>query len=96
VLIVGVEVVPVLIGVALLAVGAVGATVVQRRLEQEGRATVAPLFLVPFGVLIGAGAALIRGWDLLPSLLVGAVLVPLVGVAGRYVELRRRRRASHR
>jgi hypothetical protein len=96
VLVVGVQVLPVLIGAALLVIGAVGATVTQRRLEQEGRATVAPLFLVPFGVLIGAGAALIRDWDLLPSLLVGAVLVPLVGAVGRYVEVRRRRRASQR
>jgi hypothetical protein len=94
VLVVGVQVLAVLIGAALLVIGAVGATVTQRRLEQEGRATVAPLFLVPFGVLIGAGAALIRDWDLLPSLLVGAVLVPLVGAVGRYVEVRRRRRAG--
>jgi len=96
VLVVAVQVVPVLVGASLLVIGAVGATVTQRRLEREGRATVAPLFLVPFGVLIGAGAALIREWDLLPSLLVGAVLVPLVGAVGRYVEVRRRRRASHR
>jgi hypothetical protein len=96
VLIVGVQVVPALLGVTLLVVGAVGATVTQRRLEGEGRATVAPLFLVPFGVLIGAGAALIRDWDLMPSLLVGAVLVPLVGAVGRYVEVRRRRRVDHR
>jgi hypothetical protein len=91
---VGAQVVPVVSGAALLVLGAVGATVTQRRFEQEGRATVAPLFLVPFGVLIGAGAALIRGWDLLASLLVGAVLVPLVGAGGRYLEVRRRRRAG--
>jgi hypothetical protein len=96
VVVVAVQVVPVLVGATLLLVGAVGATITQRRLEQEGRATVAPLFLAPFGVLIGAGAALIRGWDLLPSLLVGAVLVPLVGAIGRYVEVRRRRRADQR
>lgn len=95
-LLVAAQVVPVLIGATLLLVGAVGATVTQRRLEHEGRATVAPLFLAPFGVLIGAGAALIRGWDLLASLLVGAVLVPLVGAIGRYVEVRRRRRTSQR
>lgn len=91
-----VDVVPVLVGVVLLVLGAVGATVTQRRLEQEGRATVAPLYLVPFGVLLGAGAALIRGWDLVASLVVGAVLVPLVGALGRYVEVRRHRRASRR
>lgn len=95
-LLVAVQVVPVLIGATLLLIGAVGATVTQRRLEGEGRASVAPLFLAPFGVLMGAGAALIRGWDLLASLLVGAVLVPLVGAIGRYVEVRRRRRTSQR
>lgn len=88
-----VDVVSVLVGAALLLLGAVGATVTQRRLEAEGRASRAPLFLVPFGVLIGGGAALIRGWDLGISLLVGAVVVPLVGVVGRLVEVRRRRRA---
>jgi hypothetical protein len=91
-----VDVVPVLVGAVLLVLGAIGATVTQRRLEHEGRATVAPLYLVPFGVLLGAGAALIRGWDLVAALVVGAVLVPLVGALGRYVEVRRHRRASRR
>jgi hypothetical protein len=85
----------VLLGVLLVAAGAVGASVTQRRLEEEGRATTAPLWLVPFGVLVGAGAALARGWDLGPSMLVGAVLIPLVGLVGRSFEVRRRRRARH-
>jgi hypothetical protein len=89
-----VELLPVLGGGALVVLGAVGATVTQRRLEDEGRATVAPLHLIPFGVLIGAGAALIRGWDLVASLVVGAVLVPVVGALGRYVEVYRHRRRS--
>ncbi len=79
-------------GVALLALGAVGATVTQRRLEADRRARWVPVALVPYGVLVGAGAALIRGWALPAAMAVGAVLVPLVGVAGRLVELRRRRR----
>jgi hypothetical protein len=83
----------VVVGAALLVLGAVGATVTQRRLEGEGRATVAPLYLIPFGVLVGAGAALVRGWDLVSALVVGAVLVPLVGALGRYLEVRRHRRA---
>jgi uncharacterized membrane protein YhaH (DUF805 family) len=82
----------VVVGLLLVAVGAVGATVTQRRLEDAGRATVAPLFLVPFGVLLGAGAAIARGWDLPTAMLVGAVLVPLVGALGRYVEVQRHRR----
>lgn len=85
-----------LVGVVLVAVGAAGATVTQRRLEQEGRAARVPLLLVPFGILIGAGAAIARGWDLTTAMVVGAVLVPLVGVLGRLVEVRRRRRAGQR
>lgn len=79
-------------GVFLLALGAIGATLTQRRLEADRRATWVPVALVPYGVLLGAGAALIRGWDLPTAMIVGAVLVPLVGVLGRLVELRRRRR----
>jgi NhaP-type Na+/H+ or K+/H+ antiporter len=80
------------VGILLVLVGAAGATSTQRWLEARGRATVAPLFLVPFGVLIGAGAAFARGFDLAASMLVGAVLVPLVGAAGRYLEVWRHRR----
>jgi len=79
------------IGVVLLVLGAVGASVTQRRLEAEGRSRTAPLWLVPFGVLVGAGAALIRGWSLWPAIVVGAVMVPLVGIVGRWLELRRHR-----
>lgn len=80
------------IGAALLLLGAVGASTTQRRLEAEGRASTAPLWLAPFGVLIGGGAALIRGWNLVASIAVGAVLVPVVGVIGRWLEVRRRAR----
>lgn len=82
------------IGAALLLLGAVGATVSQRGMEQRGRATLAPLSLVPFGILMGAGAAMMRGWDLWASMAVGAVFVPVVGVIGRMIEVRRRRRQS--
>jgi len=81
----------VLLGVVLVAFGAVGATLTQRRLDVEGRSSLAPLYLAPFGVLIGAGAAVARGWDPLAAILVGAVLVPLVGVVGRLIEVRRGR-----
>lgn len=81
-------------GLALVVLAAVGATVGQRRLEQGGRGRFVPVALVPFGVLLGAGAALARGWDLWASMLVGAVLVPLVGIFGRWREVRRRRAGS--
>ena len=80
------------IGAMLLLLGAVGATVSQRGLERRGRATLAPLGLVPFGILMGAGAAMMRGWDLWVSMAVGAVVVPVVGAVGRLIEVRRLRR----
>ncbi len=82
----------IVLGVVLMVIGAGAATSTQRWLEAQGRATVAPLLLVPFGVLIGAGASIARGWDLPSAMLVGAVLVPAVGAAGRWVEVRRARR----
>lgn len=83
-----------LVGVLLVAIGAVSATLTQRRLETQGRATTAPLWLVHFGILIGAGAAIVRGWDLAASMVAGAVLVPVVGAVGRHLEVRRHRRAD--
>lgn len=74
-------------GLALLVLGATGATVASR--TPGSRGWLLPLRLVPFGVLVGAGAALVRGWDLAVSLAAGAVLVPIVGVAGRWLEVRR-------
>jgi len=86
-------VLPVVLGVLLVAVGAVGATVTQRRLDETGRSRWALLALVPFGVLVGAGAALVRGWDLTAAVVAGAVLLPIVGAVGRWLEVRRARRA---
>ncbi len=80
------------VGLALVVLGAVGATVTSRHAEHRGRATTMPLLLVPFGVLVGAGAAMVRGWDLVASMAVGGVLVPLVGAVGRWLEIRRARR----
>lgn len=85
-----------LVGVALVLLGATGATLTQRHLDHTGRSRRALLALVPFGVLVGAGAALVRGWDLTASLVVGAVLLPVVGALGRLLEVRRARRASTR
>jgi len=89
-------VVPVVLGFVLVVVGALGATVTQRRLDEAGRSRWALLALVPFGVLVGAGAALVRGFDLTASLVVGALLLPVVGAIGRWVEVRRSRRARQR
>ncbi len=90
------EVLAVVLGVALVLIGATGATMTQRHLDATGRSRLALLALVPYGVLIGAGAALVRGWDLAAALVVGAVLVPVVGAAGRVIEVRRARRARDR
>lgn len=84
----------IVLGAVLLLLGAVGATVSQRGLEDRGRATLAPLGLVPFGILMGAGAAMIRGWDLWIAMGVGAIVVPVVGAVGRMLEVRRRRRGN--
>jgi hypothetical protein len=89
------QVLPLVVGVALVALGAVGATVTQRRFEEGGRTVRALPLLVPFGVLVGAGAAIARGWDLVASMVVGAVMVPLVGAAGRFLEVRRGRARDH-
>lgn len=82
------------VGLLLVVLGAVGATVVGRGFDADGPAWRIPLRLVPFGVLIGGGAAFVRGWDLAAGVLAGAILVPLVATVGRLVEVRRRR--AHR
>lgn len=84
---------PLLIGVVLLVLGAVGATVTQRELEATRRGRWVPLALVPFGVLVGAGGALARGWSLVGAMAVGAVTIPLVAVVVRLIEVRRRVRS---
>lgn len=84
------------IGLVLVVLGAVGATVTARSFDGGGAAWRFPLRLVPFGVLIGGGAALVRGWDLGAGVLVGALLVPLVGTAGRLIEVRRHRARRER
>ena len=80
------------IGVALLILGATGAGMLHRR--QHGRPGPVSMFaLAPFGVLIGAGAALVRGWDLGLSALAGALTVMLVALVGDVLAARRRARA---
>jgi hypothetical protein len=85
----------VVLGVLLVGLGALGASLTQGR--GGGRPTLRRVLgLVPFGILIGAGSALVRGWDLTISLVVGAVLVPLVGVLGDVLAARRRATLSRR
>lgn len=78
------------LGLVLVLLGATGATLLGR---ESGRPTpVRLLRLAPFGVLVGAGAALVRGWDLGATAALGAVLVPLVALAGDLLAARRRAR----
>lgn len=84
-----------LLGGALLLFGATGAAMLQRR--QHGRPGPASvLAFSPFGVLIGAGAALIRGWDLGLSALFGAFVVMVVALVGDVLAARRRARSRRR
>jgi hypothetical protein len=82
------------VGVALLVLGASGASMLHRR--QHGRPAVTSLLAIaPFGVLIGAGAALVRGWDLGLSAVAGALVVLVVTLGGDVRSARQRaRRAS--
>jgi hypothetical protein len=83
------------VGVALLLLGATGAGLVHRR--QQGRpGPVSVLALAPFGVLIGAGAALVRGWDLGLSAVAGALAVVIVALGGDVLAARRRARDRRR
>jgi len=84
-----------LVGVALLLVGSSGATLTHRR--QHGRPVLPSVIaLAPFGLLIGAGAALVRGWDLGLSAVAGALAVLIVAVGGDVWAARRRARATWR
>jgi hypothetical protein len=81
------------IGLALLLLGAFGASIVHRR--QHGRPGASGvLALAPFGILIGAGAALVRGWDLGLSAVAGALVVLVVALGGDLWAARRRARRS--
>ncbi len=80
-----------LLGVVLLLLGAAGATALQQRHRgRPGPSSV--LALAPFGVLVGAGAALVRDWDLALAAVLGAIVVPFVGLVGDVLAARRRAR----
>lgn len=78
------------VGIVLLALGATGATVTTRRYEDADLRQLAVLGALPFGILIGAGAALVRGWDLVGSMVVGGLVVLVVAGAKQLLDARRR------
>jgi hypothetical protein len=79
------------VGVVLVVLGAVAATVTSRELDERGHGRAVAPALMPFGVLIGAGAALVRGWEPIPSAVAGLVLLPAVALASRVWLARRSR-----
>lgn len=80
------------VGVLLVVLGAAGASTITRSMAAGGRGPRLALAVAPTGILIGAGGALVRGWDLVGSAVVGAVLVGLLALTtGLRVEPRRRR-----
>lgn len=81
----------IVVGLLLALLGATGATAVARGFDTSAQPARVPLRLVPFGILIGGGAALVRGWDLGVGVLVGAVVIPVVATVFRLIEVRRRR-----
>ncbi len=84
-----------LIGAALLLLGSFGASAIHRR--QHGCPDLSSvLALAPFGLLIGAGAALVRGWDLGLSAVTGALAVLVVALGGDVWAARRRSSRSGR
>lgn len=78
-------------GLVLLLLGAWGAGTVHRR-QRGVPGPRSVLALAPFGVLIGAGAALVRGWDLGLSAVAGALAVLVVALGGDVLAARRRAR----
>lgn len=80
------------VGLVLVLLGAFGASATARTLDERGRGRAVPVAVAPMGVLVGAGAALVRGWDPVGSMVSGAVLLPLVAAVVRLLEARRRRR----
>ncbi|MEX1162687.1 MAG: hypothetical protein WEB03_03805 [Nitriliruptor sp.] len=79
------------VGLVLVLLGATGATVATRGFDGGGSPWRTLVTLVPFGILIGGGASLVRGWDLGAGVLVGAIAVPVVGALARMIEVRRHR-----
>lgn len=75
----------VVVGVALAVVGSTAATLITRSSTRRGPRLA--LMIAPTGLLIGAGAALARGWDLVASALLGMLVVGILSLLSglRYV-----------
>lgn len=71
------------VGIALVLAGATGAALAVPRLRARGEARFVPVVLALAGAVVGAGAALVRDFDLLPTIVVGALLFPLFGLVIR-------------
>ncbi|MBW3661573.1 MAG: hypothetical protein KY469_00615 [Actinobacteria bacterium] len=71
------------LGVVLLLIGATLAAVVVPRLRGGPRARLIPFVLLDAGALVGAGAALVRDYDLLRTTIIGALLFPVLGLVMR-------------
>jgi hypothetical protein len=71
----------VVVGIVLVVLGAAGASAIARTLSSRLHGLRLALAVAPAGVLVGAGAALVRGWDLLGSAAVGAVVVAALAFA---------------
>lgn len=83
----------VVVGALLVVLGAVGASVIARTTATHVRGPRLALVVAPTGVLIGTGGALVRGWDVVGSAVVGAALVALLALTtGMRIEPRRRSR----
>lgn len=82
------------IGVALVVLGALGASAAARSAEERGRAVWVPLVVAPMGLLVGAGAALVRDGDLVGSMVAGLVLFALVAAVAQVVRRRRGARSD--
>lgn len=68
------------IGVGLVVLGAAGASAIARTLGGRAHGVRLAFAVAPAGVLIGTGAALARGWDLVPSAVVGTLLVGVLAL----------------
>lgn len=80
------------VGVVLVVLGAAAASTTARMLSPRVRGPRLAMAVAPTGVAIGAGAALVRGWDLLPSAVVGTCLVAVLALTtGLRLEPRHRR-----
>ena len=71
------------VGLLLVVLGAVGAAMATRSIDDRGRPWVGALAIAPMGLLVGAGAALVRDWDLVPTAAIGLVALPAVHLASR-------------